>query len=444
MNQTVLVSVIVPVYNVELYLRRCVESILEQTYSCLEIILINDGSTDNSGALCDQLALSDVRIKAYHQSNKGLGGARNAGIELAAGEWICFVDSDDFLHKEYVETLLSIASANNCLIGTCRIFPGAGHSFPKQPPAETLIMDWYKYLLHIHFTEGYSKWPTCISIFHHSIVKQFRFSRHKQSEDTASIHELIYLAKNSPYAITNQYLYYYFQRKQSLSRGARSISSFDTVSAFKQALKFWEDSNEPDVHNLYWDMYFSALLQIATDCGRDLSEEKEKLEIVLNELKSNRDKAIFFAHREICFPVDVERTWKSIQSKGRKYILYGYGVMGQRLLPWLSYFQLPVLEIWDMQCDRLNHMESIAITRPHAGYISDDNICIMVAISNTKVALEVCKMLRDLGYNHFILWPTLEPAFRYAKLKEFCPFMLGPDESKFTTTYQQGGECGNA
>ena len=99
-----LISVIVPVYNVEKYLAKCVESIRKQTYSNLEIILVDDGSPDACPRMCDQFALDDARIKVIHKPNGGLSDARNAGIEAASGAYIGFVDSDDYIHpKMYME-----------------------------------------------------------------------------------------------------------------------------------------------------------------------------------------------------------------------------------------------------------------------------------------------------------------------------------------------------
>ena len=102
-----LVSVIIPVYNVEQYLRKCLESVIEQSYPELEIILIDDGSTDSSGNICDEYAKKDCRITVYHQSNKGVSATRNVGIQKAKGEWIVFVDSDDWIETNLVETCIS-------------------------------------------------------------------------------------------------------------------------------------------------------------------------------------------------------------------------------------------------------------------------------------------------------------------------------------------------
>ena len=107
------ISVIVPVYNVEAYLERCVESILQQTYAHFELILINDGSTDSSGQICDHLASQYENIKVYHIENAGVSNARNMGIQLATGSWVTFIDSDDFVTQDYLATLASAAEGLN-------------------------------------------------------------------------------------------------------------------------------------------------------------------------------------------------------------------------------------------------------------------------------------------------------------------------------------------
>lgn len=103
-----LISVIVPVYNVEKYLSRCVDSIIGQTYSNLEIILVNDGSTDLSGAICDEYKKKDKRIVVIHQKNGGLSQARNSGMEIMSGKYVAFVDSDDYISEDYIEYLFRI------------------------------------------------------------------------------------------------------------------------------------------------------------------------------------------------------------------------------------------------------------------------------------------------------------------------------------------------
>ena len=113
-----LITVIVPVYNVEKYLRRCLDSIIRQTYQNLEILCIDDGSIDNSGEICEQYAARDARIKVIHQENQGLSTARNRGLDTATGEYIAFVDSDDYIAADVLEQLYqsAVSSDATCVI----------------------------------------------------------------------------------------------------------------------------------------------------------------------------------------------------------------------------------------------------------------------------------------------------------------------------------------
>lgn len=115
-----LVSIIIPVYNVEMYLAECIESVLKQTYQNLEILLIDDGSTDSSGKICDEYAQKDTRIKVIHKENGGVSLARNVGLDLAQGEYITFIDSDDFVEKTYVEKMYNALIKNDSDLVFCR------------------------------------------------------------------------------------------------------------------------------------------------------------------------------------------------------------------------------------------------------------------------------------------------------------------------------------
>ncbi len=114
-----LISVIIPVYNVELFIHNCLDSVIDQTYSNLQIILVNDGSTDRSGLICDEYAANDNRIKVIHKKNAGLSAARNSGLDFAKGEFITFLDSDDYIDKDMYETLIRDAVTYDCDISIC-------------------------------------------------------------------------------------------------------------------------------------------------------------------------------------------------------------------------------------------------------------------------------------------------------------------------------------
>ncbi len=119
MDQPIIISVIVPVYNIFEYLPRCVDSIRKQTYPYLDIILVDDGSTDRTGALAEKLALEDKRIRVFHKENGGSSSARNLGIAQAKGEYLGFVDSDDYIEPEMYERLLAAAQEENLLMVQC-------------------------------------------------------------------------------------------------------------------------------------------------------------------------------------------------------------------------------------------------------------------------------------------------------------------------------------
>ena len=113
------VSVIVPIYNIERYINRCIDSILDQTYTLLEIILVDDGSTDNCSQICDDYAKKDQRIIVIHKKNSGLSDARNSGIEVAHGDYLMFVDGDDWIRKDMISLLIRSVQKNNVKLGMC-------------------------------------------------------------------------------------------------------------------------------------------------------------------------------------------------------------------------------------------------------------------------------------------------------------------------------------
>ena len=137
MNRLPLISVIVPVYRVEQYLDTCVSSILAQTYNNLEVILVDDGSPDNSGVLCDCWAEKDARVRVIHQKNAGGGAARNAGLDVATGEFVSMIDSDDYLHPNLYQHLYSLMT-DGVDIAECTIVPTEEDDLPMEDGSEAV------------------------------------------------------------------------------------------------------------------------------------------------------------------------------------------------------------------------------------------------------------------------------------------------------------------
>jgi len=178
------ISVIVPIYNVATYLRRCVDSILQQTYSNLEIFLIDDGSTDESGVICDELSAKDARIVVIHQKNGGLSAARNAGLDHATGEWIAFLDSDDWIEPQMYEVLERIAGRYDADIASClsRNVSVDGLVPPVKDTLEELVLD-SDGMIGGLLSQKAVRFEVWNKLFRRSTIGDLRFKLRQVSED---------------------------------------------------------------------------------------------------------------------------------------------------------------------------------------------------------------------------------------------------------------------
>ena len=223
-------------------MRKCVDSICCQTYKNLEIVLVDDGSTDYSGSLCDEFAANDSRIKVIHKSNGGLSDARNAGMKLASGKWWMFVDSDDYLTLDTAETLLCAAVENHCEIAVCnmmRIYE-EGEQEPFYCPVTELTI-W----------AGRQRFETlrqpsvCNKLFRADLFKGVYFPKGKFYEDTFVYHVLAYRA--SRIALTGLNGYYYLSRRGSILGQPRFTDRyFDLIESVHERAVFLLDHGVSD------------------------------------------------------------------------------------------------------------------------------------------------------------------------------------------------------
>lgn len=252
------ISIIIPIYNVEKYLPACVESILQQTYKNLEVILVDDGSPDRCPVICDELAQKDDRIRVIHQKNKGLSGARNTGIDNAQGDYLIFVDSDDTVEQTLVEELYTYAEKWNCAIVACgrnyifedgQIVCKIAHDESKVYGFEEAMQEMNSFRLF-----DMSAWA---KIYREELFEDIRFPEGKLSEDYYIMYKLFDKAQTIGYVAKP--LYNYLQRQSSISRNKKI--NHDFADAAKKQMEFLDDKY-PQMSVLGHTAYASANLTV--------------------------------------------------------------------------------------------------------------------------------------------------------------------------------------
>ena len=230
------ISVIVPVYNVEAYLERCVESILQQTYAHFELILINDGSTDSSGQICDHLASQYENIKVYHIENAGVSNARNMGIQLATGSWVTFIDSDDFVTQDYLATLASAVEGLNVGFVIAPLHHIKNGIVTDIPPhsGKTELWSTEETMKELLMTTRTSFFPVA-KLFKRDLLADEKFNtNYHLAEDALFLTELLLKTRCSSVFIDKP-VYYYDHREGSATTSVNQ-HVFDTIEVYRQII----------------------------------------------------------------------------------------------------------------------------------------------------------------------------------------------------------------
>lgn len=286
-----LISIIVPVYNVESYLERCINSILNQTYKNLEIVIVNDGSTDQSGMICNRLSKQDSRIKIIHKENGGLSDARNAGLEIASGDFIGFVDSDDWIESDMYECLYDLLCRYNADIAICGSnsvdsegkVVGVG-KFPKKVVGyeDVVVFEDEKIMeAHLEKTNDINSgvWN---KLYRKNIVHGIRFPKSKLYEDVFTMYKYLNRAKKVVKTRTHKYNYY--QRDDSICRKSFTIKNFDSVQANNERYEFIK-ANYPNLESMARERLLVNLLGV----GFRLAKEGQISEFRVEMLKSIKE-----------------------------------------------------------------------------------------------------------------------------------------------------------
>lgn len=302
-----LISIIVPIYKVEKYLKECVDSILAQTYQNFELILVDDGSPDSCPAMCDEFAKRDSRVVVIHKENGGLSDARNAGLDIARGKYICFVDSDDYIAPTMYEVLMKRIVSDKSDLAVCeyvRVYDSGEKLKNKQlhQKAHNKCYTSNEFIadLFIHNSGAYV--VAVNKLYHKNIFRKLRFPVGKQHEDEFIIHHVIAQCKKISYI--EDELYYYRQREGSIISKGFNVKSLDYGDALIDRYHFTK-------RNKYEEWKNDTVCRLSSQLEKWNIYAKDNIEIrkKYNELR-----------RKSLFLVFEKNSWSWYNRHGRLYM----------------------------------------------------------------------------------------------------------------------------
>lgn len=289
--QTKIISVIVPVYNVMNYLKQCLDSIIQQTYTNLEIILVDDGSTDQSGSICDSYKEKDSRITVIHKKNGGLSDARNAGLNISKGDYISFVDSDDYLSPYFYEVLIGVAEKKNCDIVALK----GGTSFWDGEEAPILAKN--NEMFSAYYSNSHDVLERMLyqeiatgapfKLYKKEVFDNIRFPVGYLYEDVATTYKPFFNAKEC--AIVEADIYAYRKRRDSIIRQSFSPKKMICLDIFNQLVndeQLKDAGLQKAAKSRVYAMTYSVFLQVPED-------DKETQRIIWNKLKTVQKDVMF-------------------------------------------------------------------------------------------------------------------------------------------------------
>lgn len=281
-----IISVIVPVYKVEPYLHRCVDSILAQTFTDFELILVDDGSPDNCGKICDQYAEKNTKIHVIHRENGGLSAARNTGIEWAFehsdSEWLCFVDSDDWVHPRYLERLHQAATQFGVQISQCGALETTGQVQEEETQKEILC---------IRPEEQYCNWydpHAWGKLYAKSIFQTIRYPVGILFEDVSIWYKILFSV--DAIAILDEKLYCYFQNQEGITHSSWTSAKMSWVKAWDENVAFAKSYGDREVlkqavNRACW-VYKYEIDEIAESKVLSAAEQKKYKKLIMGRLKN--------------------------------------------------------------------------------------------------------------------------------------------------------------
>ncbi len=292
-------SIITPVYKVEALLSRCIDSILNQSFPDFELILVNDGSPDRCGEICDEYARKDNRIKVIHQKNQGQSVARNAALDIAQGEYIGFVDSDDYVHPEMFSILMDNVRQHNATISIC------GHkqvslfeSFTA--PVNTSATVWLGSDFFRHYVSKgipIKPWVLWDKIFHRSCFETLRFPVGRVCEDNTVVFRALYEAKCV--VICDACLYFFYSNPDSTFRQGFRLNRLDWLKVLEEMIPYFEDKQDAVLVDKINRSYLFALTDLYQKVKQYLDEPA-----ALAELKNKLE--VQYRHEKERYPITIK------------------------------------------------------------------------------------------------------------------------------------------
>ncbi|NTJ52570.1 glycosyltransferase [Enterococcus faecium] len=293
------ISIIVPVYKVEPYLRKCVDSILAQTFTDFEVILVDDGSPDNSGKICDEYASKDSRVRVIHKKNGGLSSARNAGIDVARGKYLGFVDSDDYIEKDMYELLYDNIVKEQADLSICGIYDVYEGKKPVNKPTikktvtatEGLLLILHGNIISVHAVN---------KLYKRELFSTLRYPEGKYHEDSFVIVDLLDRCKKI--AIDSKQKYYYYHRLDSINTETFSAKQFEFIEAWvinENKLRGRGKKIEEAAHQRVCFANFLVLDKIVTAKATNLPETKKIVHYLRNNFLFIMRNRIFTKSRKL-------------------------------------------------------------------------------------------------------------------------------------------------
>ena len=269
-------SIIVPVYKVEKQLEQCIRSILNQSFTNFELILVDDGSPDKCGEICDEYEKKDKRIKVIHKKNGGLSDARNAGLDIAKGKYIGFVDSDDIIHPEMYERMYNFINKYNVDIVQCKFKKFKSiEDINKLSNINNTNIEYYtsKEAIMDMIDNNKINVNTWNKLYKRELFENERFPKGKIHEDEFLTYKLIY--KSNKVAYINEELYYYYQNDNGIMNGSNLLKRLDRIEALEERSNFFLKYGDKDLYDKSNTALFFALNKLYFIFKRNKQLKKE-------------------------------------------------------------------------------------------------------------------------------------------------------------------------